>query len=227
MCTNNSRPDFIFMLTRNDRTVSDAMQHLQTALDAGVRNFGFKDVGLPVSELALLTDRIHASGATAWLEVVSLDLASEIESVSAGIQLGVDHILGGVNPEAVLPLLAGHDIGYYPFAGQVHGHPSVLTGEIADVVQSAVRLARFPGVTGIDLLAWRHHGDVPALIEAVCDAISKPVIVAGSIDRPTQIATLQVMGAAGFTVGTSALDGRFPAPSPKLADQLDQIMNLI
>ena len=57
--------------------------------------------------------------------------------------------------------------------------------------------------------------------------ISKPVIVAGSIDRPTQIATLQVMGAAGFTVGTSALDGRFPAPSPKLADQLDQIMNLI
>ena len=38
---------FIFMLTRNDRTVDDASDQLQTALALGVRHSGFKDIGLP------------------------------------------------------------------------------------------------------------------------------------------------------------------------------------
>ena len=42
---------FIFMLTRNDRTVADASQHLQTALSLGVRHIGFKDIGLPIDQL--------------------------------------------------------------------------------------------------------------------------------------------------------------------------------
>ena len=32
---------FIFMLTRNDRTVKDAAEHLATALSLGVRHIGF------------------------------------------------------------------------------------------------------------------------------------------------------------------------------------------
>ncbi len=36
---------FIFMLTRDDRTVEDAVDHLATALSLGVRHIGFKDVG--------------------------------------------------------------------------------------------------------------------------------------------------------------------------------------
>ena len=85
---------------------------------------------------------------------------------------------------------------------------------------------RHPEVSGVDLLAWRNTGDVPAMIAAVCKATAKPVIVAGSIDRPEQIAVLRAAGAAGFTVGTSALNGRFPAKSPTLADQLEAIQRL-
>ena len=33
-----SHPDFIFMLTRNDRTVAGAAEYLETALEAGVRH---------------------------------------------------------------------------------------------------------------------------------------------------------------------------------------------
>ncbi|TIM59586.1 MAG: 4-hydroxythreonine-4-phosphate dehydrogenase, partial [Mesorhizobium sp.] len=40
--------DFIFMLTRNDRTVTDAAVHAETALGAGIRHIGFKDIGLPL-----------------------------------------------------------------------------------------------------------------------------------------------------------------------------------
>lgn len=218
------RPDFIFMLTRNDRTVAHARAHLETALAAGVRHIGFKDVGLGVPALADLTARLRAAGAVSYLEVVSLGHDDELRSVDMGIRLGVDNILGGRHVASVLPRLAGRKIGYFPFVGQVHGHPSILEGTADEIAASAARLTRHPGVSGVDLLAWRHAGDVPAIIAAVCQASAKPVIVAGSIDRPDQIAMLASAGAAGFTVGTAALDGRFPARTPHLIDQLDAIL---
>ncbi|MCB1445145.1 MAG: 4-hydroxythreonine-4-phosphate dehydrogenase [Rhizobiaceae bacterium] len=215
--------DFIFMLTRDDRTVADAASHLETALAAGIRHIGFKDIGLPFEDLAALTARIRSAGATAYLEVVSLDRPGEIASVKAGIGLNVDRILGGVHVEDVLPLIQHTAIGYYPFAGQVRGHPSLLEGSHAEIAGSAAALTRHEGVSGIDLLAWRSRGDAPALIDAVCRVTDKPVIVAGSIDSPGRIGSLRAAGAAGFTVGTAALEGRFPAPSTALADQLSAI----
>jgi len=224
MLDQTARPNFIFMLTRNDRTVADAAAHLEIALTAGVRHIGFKDIGLDTHGLAGLTARIRAAGAISYLEVVSLGLKDEIRSIEAGVRLGVDTILGGVNVAHALPILAGKTIGYFPFAGRVHGHPSILEGSAEEIAASAADLAQHEGVSGVDLLAYRNAGNVPALISAVCKAIAKPVIVAGSIDRPEQIAILHAAGATGFTVGTSALDGRFPAKSPALFDQLASIL---
>lgn len=215
--------DFIFMLTRNDRTVADAAIHAETALQAGIRHIGFKDVGLPFDGLAGLARQIREGGASSYLEVVSLDRDSEIRSVQAAIDLGVNYLLGGTHADDVLPLLKDTAIRYYPFPGRVVGHPSVLKGSEAEIVESAVALANRPGVSGLDLLAYRSVGDVALLINAVCAAVSKPVIVAGSVDRPDQIDTIRRGGAAGFTIGTSALDGRFPADGPMLGDQLRAI----
>ena len=100
----------------------------------------------------------------------------------------------------------------------------MLEGDSTSIVASAVALTRHPGVSGLDLLAYRTTGDVPALIKAVCAAVAKPVIVAGSIDCPEQIAAVREGGAAGFTIGTSALDGRFPARGSDLESQLAAIM---
>ena len=215
--------DFIFMLTRNDRTVADAAVHAETALRAGVRHIGFKDVGLPFNALAGLTHQIREGGASTYLEVVSLDRKSEIVSVKAAIDLGVDYLLGGTHVEDVLPLLEGTAIRYYPFPGRVVGHPSVLNGSQAEIVESAVALTSHAGVAGVDVLAYRSLGDVPALLEAVCRAVAKPVIVAGSVYRPEQIEIIRSAGAAGFTIGTSALDGQFPAEGPALDLQLRSI----
>ena len=62
---------FIFMLARDDRTVEDAADHLETALSLGVRQIGFKDIGLPVEQLKALNRTIKADGATSYLEVVA------------------------------------------------------------------------------------------------------------------------------------------------------------
>jgi 4-hydroxythreonine-4-phosphate dehydrogenase len=214
-------PDFIFMLTRADRTIPDAQDRLPEALDSGVRHIGFKDIGLPFADLRRLADSIRAAGATLYLEMVSLDTKSEEVSARAAVELGVDVLMGGTRPHVVMPILAGTGIRYYPFPGEIVGHPSVLEGTIDAIVESACRLAAMDCVHGLDLLAYRFRGDVPALIRQVCSIVAaKPVVVAGSIDRPERIAAIIDAGAAGFTVGTAALNGGFPARSPGLVDQL-------
>lgn len=215
---------FIFMLTRNDRTVADASQQLQTALSLGVRHIGFKDIGLPLEQLKKLNNAIKAGGATSYLEVVSLDRDSEIVSAKAAVDIGVDILLGGTRVDDVLPIIEDTDIQYFPFPGRITGHPSILEGSIEEIVASAKAMTARNGVHGVDLLAYRSKEDVPALMKAVCAAVSKPVYVAGSIDTPERIAVVKDAGAAGFTIGTAALDGKYPADGKDVLSQLTAII---
>lgn len=220
------RPGFIFMLTRNDLTVPDAAAHLETALEAGVRHVGFKDVGLPHEDLRGLAARIRAAGATCWLEVVSLDREAEIASVRAAVAIGVDRLLGGCRPGDAGPMLAEAGIAYHPFPGRVTGHPSVLEGDAAEIAASARALAARPDVAGLDLLAYRGSGAIEPMTAAVCAAaFGKPVIAAGSIDRAERVAAMARAGCAGFTVGTAALDGAFRDAPADLPGQLRAILD--
>lgn len=222
--------DFIFMLTEDDRTIPDARAGLEEVLAGGARHIGFKDVGLPFEELKGLARDIRAAGGRAYLEVVSLDAESELRSARAAIGLEVDCLLGGTRPAEVAPLLKAHPIRYYPFPGEVVGHPSVLAGTLASITDSARRLSELESVHGLDLLAYRHAGDVPALMKSVCAATDKPVIVAGSIDRAERIEAVAAAGAAGFTVGTAAFKGQFAgggeAASEGLAGEVRAILRL-
>ncbi|WP_114009168.1 cupin domain-containing protein [Cohaesibacter intestini] len=216
---------FIFMLTRDDRTVEDAVDHLATALSLGVRHIGFKDIGLPIPALKELNQMIKAKGATSYLEVVSLDRESEIRSAKAAVDIGVDVLLGGTRVEDVLPVIAGSAIAYFPFPGHITGHPSVLEGTIEEIAESARIMAAHDGVHGLDLLAYRAQlPDIPALISAVCKAAGKPVIVAGSIADKDRIAAVHKTGAAGFTIGTAALDGAYLGSSEPVEAQLAAIV---
>src|SRR6185295_4421525 len=111
--------DFIFMLTRGDLTTPDARARLPEAVAAGVRHIGFKDVGLPLGELRGLADEIRSAGATLYLEMVSLDAASEAAGARAAVDLGVDVLMGGLRPDIVLPVIAGSPVRYSPFPGEV------------------------------------------------------------------------------------------------------------
>jgi tryptophan synthase alpha subunit len=218
-----SAPEFIFMLTREDRTVPDAMDRLSDVLNAGVRHIGFKDVGLSLPDLHRLARTIRAAGGTVYLEVVSLDASREGASAKAAVDLKVDYLLGGTRPDVVLPVIAGRGIRYFPFAGKISGHPSILQGTAGEIAESARRLCKLEGVNGVDLLAYRFAGDVEALIGSVCRRATKPVIVAGSIDRPARVTAALKGGAAAFTVGTAALDGVFPARGTAILYQIEAI----
>lgn len=218
-------PDFIFMLTRADRTVADAEQRLDEALAAGVGHIGFKDIGLPWPALRRLSAAIRAAGAKVYLEVVSLDAPSEAASARAAVALGIDVLMGGTRPGVVAPIIAGAPIRYYPFPGEIVGHPSVLRGSLDSIVQSAQTLLALEGVHGLDLLAYRFDGDAPELIRRVCQvAGARPVVVAGSLDRLERLEAVAAAGARAFTIGTAIFEGAFPC-APGLRDQLAFVRN--
>jgi hypothetical protein len=223
MSIHNMSLDFIFMLTKCDKTVPDAHERLKDVLAGGAKHIGFKDIGLAFDELRILAQSIKDGGATLYLEVVSLDERSEIKSAMAAMELDVDYLMGGTRPEVIAPLVKEHKLKYYPFAGRIAGHPSVLKGTMDDIVESAVRMAAINGVDGLDLLAYRFDGDVPALMKAVCKASSVPVVIAGSIDNEERIRIVREAGAAGFTVGTAAFNGDFPAKESGLLAQVASI----
>ena len=208
------------MLTQADRTVKEPAEHLEAALRAGVRHVGFKDVGAPVEVLRSLTARIGEAGANSYLELVSPGREREIAAASMAVEIGVDCLLGGTRVSDVLPILDGQGIRYYPCPGRITGHPSVLEGSMDEVVTSARALVATAGVHGLDLLAYRGSVDGDRLVAAVCEAVDEPVIVAGSIDTRERIEVIRKAGAAAFTVGSAAFEGKFVADAPGLDRQL-------
>jgi hypothetical protein len=151
---------------------------------------------------------------------------AEVASVEAAIAAGVDWVLGGTNPDAVVPLLRGTAIRYCPFPGRVVGHPSVLEGTVDEIAASAAALTGTDGVYGVDLLAYRHAGaDIAELTKAVVAASAGPVIAAGSVTSAGQIRTLAEAGAWGFTIGSAIFDGQLPG-APDVAAQVREVLTI-
>ena len=215
------------MLTHNDRTIENALECASIAINCGIRHIGFKDIGLPESDLRELSQYLLDHNVTRYLEVVSLDADEEQRSVESGLRIGVDRLMGGTRPDLVLPLIKDSDIGYYPFPGNIVGHPSRLTGTVQSIVEDAVDLSQRDGVTGLDLLAYRFSGQVETLMGAVCQSVNVPVVMAGSVDSPARIRAVKASGAAGFTIGTAALEGVFEAEDTGLYGQLKAILSCL
>ena len=73
---------------------------------------------------------------------------------------------------------------------------------------------------GLDLLAYRWNGDVPALVRAVVAASAGPVIAAGSVDSAERIEALADAGAWAYTIGGAIFDRKLPA-GPSVREQVD------
>jgi len=216
--------EFIFMLTKDDRTIVDATKVLDSIADSGLRYVGFKDVGADPARQREITVRAHDLGMEVMLEVVSTSAEAEANSVRSARAAEVDWVLGGTNPEAGTQILAGTDIRYCPFPGTVTGHPSVLSGSIDDIAASAASLSGMEGVHGVDLLTYRHaEADPEKLTHAVVGACDGPVIAAGAVVTRDQINLLNRAGAWGFTIGSAIFNGQLPG-APSVPAQVQTVL---
>ena len=216
--------NFIFMLTRHDQTVEDCLQLVDIASSSGVTHMGFKDVGVDGDTLRELNDRIKQTGATSYMEVVSTTSEACLASTRTALDIGVDRLLGGTHAEAMLALLDGSGIAYYPFPGRPEGHPTRLAGDAADVAADCRRLEAY-GSAGVDLLAYRAVDAEPLdLIRAARGALDGELVVAGSIDSRARIRDIAAAGCDAFTIGSAAFDGSFSPRKGSLQSQLCDIL---
>ena len=225
-CSGAKLMDFIFMLTRRDRTVEDSLHLVELIRPLGIRHIGFKDVGVSRDVLARLSDSIRATGAAVYLELVSTTLADCLRSAEIGRELGVDGLLGGTHVDAILDLLAGSNICYFPFPGRPTGHPTSLHGTAAEVEEHCRAFAAL-GCPGVDLLAYRAmEADPLDLVAASRRGIGSNgyLITAGSISSPDQIRALKGAGADAFTIGSAVFEGSFSPSKGSTLSQLEDIL---
>ena len=218
--------DFVFMLTRNDATVGNALDLVEVARPVGLKHIGFKDVGAEPSLLIRLTAAIRQAGASVWMEVVSTSREDELRSIALGRELGVDWLMGGVHAEEALRILAGSATRYLPFAGRPRGHPTRLGGTAAEV-EAHCRAFALKGCAGVDILAYRATEAEPLDLIAACRrgfAGAGRVVAAGSINSPKRIAAIRAAGADAFTIGTAAIDASYAPGAGPLEAQLRAVL---
>jgi hypothetical protein len=221
-----STMDFVFMLTRNDATVENALDLIAIARPVGLKHIGFKDVGGDAPMLRRLTAAIREAGASPWMEIVATTRESELRGVKLGRDLGVEMLMGGVHVEEALKLLDGSTTRYLPFAGAPSGHPTRLGGS-APEVEAQCRNFAARGCAGVDILAYRATEAEPLDLVAACRRglrDSGSVVVAGSVNSAERVAAVRAAGADAFTIGTAAIDGSYAPGAGSLAAQLQAVL---
>ncbi len=217
--------DFIFMLTRADQTVPDCLEVLDYIRPVGLTHIGFKDVGVPKETLAELIRQIKDAGATSYMEVVSTSQQACHRSARVAREIGVDRLLGGTDLDAMLEILAGSEVAYYPFPGRPHDHPTKLAGTAEEIEQHCRDFIE-RGCAGCDLLAYRAtEADPLDLVRAARRGLGDAyMIAAGSVATREQIRDLAGAGCDAFTVGSAAFNGSFSPLKGSLRSQLRDIL---
>jgi hypothetical protein len=218
--------DFIFMLTRDDATVADALDIVDAIQPLALRHIGFKDIGAAPDTLRRLTRAIRDAGASVWMEIVSTSREDELRSIALGRDLGVDFLMGGVGAEEGVRILEGSATRYLPFAGKPAGHPTKLGGGAGEVEAHCRSFAAL-GCAGVDILAYRATEAEPIDLVAACRrgfGDTGLVVVAGSIDSAERVAAVRAAGANAFTIGTAAIEGAYAPGAGPLEAQLRAVL---
>lgn len=218
--------DFIFMLTRDDRTVEDCLDLVELIRPVGLKHVGFKDVGIAPGVQKALTRAIRAAGATSYMEVVSTTQEACLASARVARDLGVDRLLGGTQVDAIMDMLDGSDTRYYPFPGKPTGHPTRLGGKPSEVEADCRDFVAL-GCAGCDLLAFRAtQADPIDLVKAARRGLGpdKYLIVAGAIADAERVRAIGAAGADAFTIGTAVFNGSYSPNKGSILSQLRDIL---
>lgn len=202
-----NRPNLIVMLTHNDVTVQNAFDIFASCRELNVQHWGFKNVGLPKDEMRRLAQVMKEAGKTTYLEVVTYDEESCMEGAKTAVECGLDQLMGTLYFPSVHEYLKEHQVVYKPFVGNVYGSPSVLEGSFEEIIADAQNLIG-QGITGIDILAYRHK-DGEALAREFCRKVNCEICIAGSISSFERIDMMYEIAPWGFTIGSALFDGKY------------------
>lgn len=204
----DTAPELIVMLTYNDKTVADAPEIFERCKDSGAAIWGLKEEDLSVDKMKELFGYIKECGKTAVLEVVAYTEDKCLEGAKMAYECGCDILMGTVFFDSVCEFCKEHGLRYMPFVGIVYDRPSVLEGDIDEMINEAKSYLE-KGACGIDLLAYRYTGDVHELIKRFLCEVDAPVCIAGSVNSFERIDEIMASSAWAFTIGSAFFDKDF------------------
>jgi putative N-acetylmannosamine-6-phosphate epimerase len=222
--------DLIYMLTKDDVTIPNALEVVDDIMDTDLRYIGFKDPqegGLPVDKYKPLMKKLRETNMEIMIEVVSESEELNQRSAKLAVDLGVDYLIGGTFIDSSMEAIKGTDIGFFPYIGEIVGHPCVLEGSIEAMVEEG-KMVKTKGIAGINLLAYRREpvSEVPLLIQEVQKAVGLPLIIAGSINSFERIKKMKELDVWTFTIGGAIQDGIF-VPGGTIKENINAVLDVL
>lgn len=217
------QPELVVMLTHNDFSVDNAEEIFEQCRDSQARYWGMKEVPLPQERMKALFTEMKKAGKITVLEVVGYTEEEGVKGAELAAACGCDILMGTMFSRRVADICHANGIRYMPFVGTITGRPSVLTGDIEEIVAEAQRVVA-AGADGVDLLGYRYAGDAVALNRALCESLPGRVCIAGSISSYQRLDEVKEAGAALFTIGGAFFENKF---ADTFAGQIDKVCNYL
>lgn len=214
-------PIFTVMLTYDDLTVCNAYEIFEECKNSSAEYWGFKEEPLDRKKMKELFWYMKSCGKKTVLEVVCYDEKNSLTGAETAVECGCDYLMGTVFFDSVNEYCKKHGLKYLPFVGELSDRPSVLRGDIDDMIAEAKKYLE-KGVYGIDLLGYRYEGDAKKLIERFVREVNAPVCVAGSVNSYERLDEIKEISPWSFTIGSAFFEEKF---GKNFANQIDTVCN--
>lgn len=215
--------NLIVMLTYNDKTVDNAYEIFNSCKNSNAQFWGFKEESLPIDEMKKLYTYMKECGKTTILEVVAYNEPECLAGAKMAAECNCDILMGTIYSDNINNFCKEHNIKYMPFVGKISERPSILEGNIEDMISEAKEYLK-KGVYGFDLLGYRYTGDAVKLNKEFVSQINAPVCIAGSVNSFERLDELKQINPWAFTIGSAFFDNKF---NGSFADQIDIVCDYI
>ena len=147
-------------------------------------------------------------GKMTFLEVVEYTEKEGLEGAKLAVECGCDILMGTVFFDSINEFCKSNNLKYMPFVGKVTQRPSILEGDINEIIAEA-KVYQKKGVYGFDLLGYRYVGDAVELNKKFVEEIEIPVCLAGSINSYMRLDEVKNVKPWAFTIGSAFFENKF------------------
>ncbi|ACV39647.1 hypothetical protein [Leptotrichia buccalis] len=200
--------NLIVMLTHNDETVNNAHEIFEKCKNSDAKFWGFKEKSLPIEQMKNLYKYMKECGKTTFLEVVEYTEKEGLEGSKIALECGCDILMGTMFFDSINEFCKKNNLRYMPFVGNVTERPSILEGEIDEIIKEANEYLK-KGVYGFDLLGYRYTGNTVELNERFVLEVNAPVCIAGSVNGYERLDELKNINPWSFTIGSAFFENKF------------------
>lgn len=200
--------NLVVMLTHNDKTVNNAYEIFEKCKNSKAKYYGFKEEPLPLEEMKKLYSYMKKCGKHTVLEVVAYTEEEGLKGARMALECECDFLMGTMYYDSINRFCKENNLKYMPFVGNVIERPSILEGNIDDIINEANELLK-KGVYGFDLLGYRFTGNATELNKKFIAEVNAPVCIAGSINSYNRLDELKNANPWAFTIGGAFFENKF------------------